>query len=50
VFLEQGGLGLPDESYYREEKFAEIRTAYLAHIERMLGMSGRQTPASGPGG
>jgi putative endopeptidase len=40
VFLEQGGLGLPDESYYREEKFAEIRTAYLAHLERMLGMSG----------
>src|SRR5690606_14077775 len=21
----QGGLGLPDESYYREEKFAEVR-------------------------
>src|SRR3954454_2177399 len=24
VFLEQGGLGLPDESYYREDKFAAI--------------------------
>jgi putative endopeptidase len=40
VFLEQGGLGLPDESYYREEKFADIRAAYLAHLERMLGMAG----------
>lgn len=36
VFLEQGGLGLPDESYYREEKFADIRAGYLAHLERML--------------
>ncbi len=40
VFLEQGGLGLPDESYYREEKFADIRAAYLAHVERMLAMAG----------
>jgi putative endopeptidase len=40
VFLEQGGLGLPDESYYRDEKFAEIRTSYRAHLARMLEMSG----------
>jgi len=40
VFLEQGGIGLPDESYYREEKFADIRSAYLAHLERMLAMAG----------
>jgi putative endopeptidase len=40
VFLEQGGIGLPDESYFRDEKFAEIRTAYRAHLERMLAMSG----------
>ncbi len=26
VYLEQGGLGLPTSSYYREEKYAEIRT------------------------
>ena len=32
----QGGLGLPDESYYREDKFAEIREAYLAHMTRMF--------------
>ena len=40
VFLEQGGLGLPDESYYREERFAEIREQYLTHVERMLTLAG----------
>jgi putative endopeptidase len=40
VFLEQGGIGLPDESYFREPKFADIRDAYRAHLERMLGMAG----------
>ncbi len=40
VNLVQGGLGLPDESYYREEKFAEIRTAYLAYLGRMLALAG----------
>ncbi|MER7073604.1 M13-type metalloendopeptidase [Terrabacter sp. NPDC000476] len=39
VYLEQGGLGLPDESYYREEKYAAIRTAYVAHIERLLDLA-----------
>jgi putative endopeptidase len=45
VFLEQGGIGLPDESYFREEKFAEIRTAYVAFIERMLQLAGREDAA-----
>jgi len=40
VYLEQGGLGLPDESYYREEKYAEIRAAYVAHLTRLLGLAG----------
>ena len=46
VFLEQGGLGLPDESYYREEKFAEIRAAYLAFVEKMLSLAGVTDAAS----
>jgi putative endopeptidase len=45
VNVVQGGLGLPDESYYRDEKFAEIRTAYLAHLERMLALAGWPDPA-----
>jgi len=36
----QGGLGLPDESYYREDKFAEIRTAYRAFVEELLALAG----------
>ncbi|MCU1570233.1 MAG: peptidase [Naasia sp.] len=40
VFVEQSGLGLPNESYYREEKFAEVRAAYRSHIARMLELGG----------
>ena len=40
VFVEQGGLGLPDEAYYREEKHAETLAAYRAHVERMLALAG----------
>jgi endothelin-converting enzyme/putative endopeptidase len=34
--LVQGGLGLPDESYYRDDKFAEIRDKYVAYLTRLL--------------
>ncbi len=37
----QGGLGLPDESYYRDDQYAPIRTAYAAHVSAILGLSGR---------
>ncbi|MCU1442064.1 MAG: peptidase [Cryobacterium sp.] len=40
VFVEQGGLGLPDESYYRDEKFASVREAYVAFVERMFTLAG----------
>ncbi|CAA9347789.1 MAG: Metallopeptidase [uncultured Nocardioidaceae bacterium] len=40
VNLVQGGLGLPDESYYREEKFADVRVAYVAYVERLLDLAG----------
>ncbi len=30
IYLSQGGIGLPDESYYRLDKFKPIRDAYLA--------------------
>jgi putative endopeptidase len=39
VFVEQGGIGLPDESYFREERFADIRSKYNAHLERMFGLA-----------
>ncbi|QEE62437.1 peptidase M13 [Salinibacterium sp. dk2585] len=40
VFMEQGGTGLPDESYFREERFAEVRDKYRAFIERMFTLAG----------
>jgi putative endopeptidase len=36
----QGGLGLPDESYYREEKYADFRDAYIPYVAQMLQHSG----------
>ena len=45
VNLLQGGLGLPDESYYRDDKFSEIRTKYLAHLERMFALVELDDPA-----
>ena len=40
LYTGQGGLGLPDESYYREEKFAPIVSAYTAHVEKMFELAG----------
>lgn len=36
--LMQGGLGLPDESYYREEQFAELLREYQEHLGRLLSL------------
>lgn len=41
----QGGLGLPDESYYRDEKFAEIREKYVAHLTELLRLGQHASPA-----
>ncbi len=38
VHLSQSGLGLPDESYYRDEQHAAILGAYPAHISAMLAL------------
>ncbi|MCA1984352.1 peptidase M13 [Nocardioides sp. R-N-C8] len=38
--LLQGGLGLPDESYYRDEKFAEIREKYVDYLTRLFELGG----------
>ena len=40
VYVGQGGLGLPDEAFYRDESFAPLREAYVAHVARMLGETG----------
>ena len=40
VNLVQSGLGLPDEAYYREDAYAEIRAAYVEHVATMLRLVG----------
>ena len=44
VHLNQAGLGLPDESYYRDDDSAEIRTAYVAHLEKLAELVGLADP------
>jgi putative endopeptidase len=39
TYLTQAGLGLPDESYYREPKYDNIRKAYVAHVAKMLALA-----------
>ena len=36
VNVTQGGLGLPDESYYSDEKFAEVREKYVAYLATLF--------------
>lgn len=40
AYVHQGGLGLPDEAYYREESHAETLKKYHDHVARMLGYIG----------
>ncbi len=38
VHVNQSGLGLPDESYYRDEQHAKLLAAYPGHIARMFAL------------
>ncbi|MDQ0769045.1 putative endopeptidase [Pseudarthrobacter defluvii] len=49
LYTGQGGLGLPDESYYREEKFAPIVSAYTDHVARMFELAGVADPQGAAG-
>ncbi|WP_022873356.1 M13 family metallopeptidase [Nesterenkonia alba] len=42
----QGGLGLPDEAYYREDTYAEIRQKYQYYLTRVLSAAGYGDAAS----
>lgn len=46
LYTGQGGLGLPDESYYREEKFVPTVEAYRDYVGTMFGMAGIADPAA----
>jgi putative endopeptidase len=45
MFVGQAGLGLPDEEYYREDGYAEIREAYREHVARSFTLAGLADPA-----
>ncbi|MGW6131311.1 M13 family metallopeptidase [Cellulomonas sp. NPDC055163] len=45
VYLVQSGLGLPDESYYRDAQYAEVLAAYRPHVARMLRLGGAAADA-----
>ena len=38
--LNQGGCTLPDRDYYLKTNFAEVRAAYLTHLQKMFGFLG----------
>ena len=38
--VEQAGLGLPDEAYYREDRYEEVRKAYVDMVAKLLKLSG----------
>jgi len=40
VFFEQAAISLPDESYYREDRFAGVREAFVGHVQRMFELAG----------
>ena len=40
VHLEQSGIGLPDEAYYREDHYAPIREAYVDMVAKQLRLAG----------
>ncbi|WP_181698223.1 M13-type metalloendopeptidase [Nocardia sp. GTS18] len=43
----QSGIGLPDESYYRSDEFAEIRDAYRAHLTKMFTLAASDPALAG---
>ncbi|WP_417623233.1 M13 family metallopeptidase [Paremcibacter congregatus] len=47
MYTSQSGLGLPDREYYLKEddESADIRSKYVAHIEKMLALAGVENAA-----
>lgn len=46
LYLSQGGLALPDRDYYLSDSFADIRTSYIGHLERMFELAGETAQKS----
>jgi putative endopeptidase len=48
MWLSQSGFGLPERDYYfsKEPRFADIRAAYVRHIENVFKLAGRKDAAT----
>ena len=44
--IDQGGLGLPDRSYYLDPKDQELRDKYSAHVSKMLQLIGNDSESA----
>ncbi|MGW0183202.1 M13 family metallopeptidase, partial [Nocardia sp. NPDC003345] len=47
VYATQSGIGLPDESYYRSDEYAQVRASYIAHIDRMFALAATDPRVAG---
>ena len=45
VYLGQSGLSLPDEAYYREDEYKEIRQEFLKHVAKMFELAKLENPS-----
>jgi putative endopeptidase len=45
LYLGQGGLSLPDEAYYREDEYEQIRQAFLKHVQKMFELAKIENPS-----
>ncbi|ACU53757.1 Endothelin-converting enzyme 1 [Acidimicrobium ferrooxidans DSM 10331] len=46
VFVSQGGISLPDERYFREERFASVRALHRQHVATMFELAGLTNAAA----
>ena len=46
IYLGQSGLSLPDEAYYREDEYQEIRDAFVIHVKKMFDLAGLENIAA----
>jgi len=46
IFVGQGGLGLPDEEYYRLDEYADIRAQYVQHVAASFALAGVEDAAA----
>ena len=46
AYIGQSGLSLPDEAYYREDEFAQIRSDFVEHVAKMFALARVENPES----